>query len=232
MVEFISIDTVGDDSNAYVRAASRQIAEHVTLPEGVSLEWTGTYQQLQLATQRLRVVIPLTLLAIFILLYLNTRSIVRTGWVLLAIPFSLIGAFWLLWLLGYHLSVAVWVGLIALAGIDAETGVVMLLYLDRAREEWTNRGTLRTHMNLIAAIREGALQRLRPKMMTVCAILFGLLPILWGDSTGSDVMKRIAAPMVGGVVSSALLELLLYPAVYLLWQQRAIEIPKAVFRQD
>lgn len=219
---FVSIDPEGDDIAGYVRNASRRIAEQAELPEGVSLEWTGTYRQLQLAGDRLRLVVPLTLLAVFILIYANTRSVARTGLVFLAVPFSLIGAFWLLWLLGYQLSVAVWVGLIALAGIDAETGVVMLLYLDQAREERAAQGKLQTRSDLLAAIREGAVRRLRPKAMTVCAILFGLLPILWGDGTGSDVMKRVAAPMVGGVVSSALLELLLYPAVYLLWQARGL----------
>ncbi len=222
LVGFVSIDTDGDDTATYVRAASHRIAERAVLPEGVSLEWTGTYRQLQLATERLRVIIPLTLLAIFILLFINTRSLARTGLVLLAVPFSLIGAFWLLWLLDYHLSVAVWVGLISLAGIDAETGVVMLLYLDRAREEWVARGALNTRSDLLSAIREGAVQRLRPKMMTVCAILFGLLPILCGNGTGSDLMKRVAAPMVGGVITSAMLELLLYPVIYLLWQHRAL----------
>ena len=222
LAEFVSIDPEGDDIAAYVRDASRRIADQAALPEGISLEWTGTYRQLQLATERLRVVVPLTLLVIFILIYANTRSVARTGLVFLAVPFSLIGAFWLLWLLGYHLSVAVWVGLIALAGIDAETGVVMLLYLDQARAERVTQGRLRNRADLLAAIREGAVRRLRPKAMTVCAILFGLLPILWGDGTGSDVMKRVAAPMVGGVVSSGLLELLLYPAVYLLWQGRSL----------
>ncbi|HEY8964997.1 MAG TPA: CusA/CzcA family heavy metal efflux RND transporter, partial [Candidatus Methylacidiphilales bacterium] len=222
LVGFVSVDPEGDDTPAYVRAASARLAREAALPEGVSLEWTGTYRQFELASARLRVVVPVTLLVIFILIYANTRSVARTGIVLLAVPFSLIGAFWFLWALGYHLSVAVWVGLIALAGIDAETGVVMLLYLDQAREARAAVGTLRSEADLLAAIREGAVRRLRPKTMTVCAILFGLLPILWGDGTGSDVMKRVAAPMVGGVVSSALLELLVYPAVYLLWQRRRL----------
>lgn len=161
---------------------------------------------------------------ILILLFLNTRSVTKTLIVLLAVPFSLVGAFWLLYLLGYNMSVAVWVGLIALAGLDAETGVVMLLYLDHAwkRLRAAGRTSLR---DLEAAIHEGAVQRIRPKIMTVCAILFGLLPIMWSPvtQTGADVMKRIATPMIGGVITSALLELLIYPVIYWLWKQREMK---------
>ena len=172
--------------------------------------------------------VPFTLLIIFLLIYLNTRSVARTAIVLLAVPFSLVGAFWLLYLLHYNLSVAVWVGLIALAGLDAETGVVMLLYLDHAWDEYQAEGRLNTVADLRDAIMEGAVQRIRPKIMTVCAILFGLLPIMWSPVTqaGADVMKRIAAPMIGGVVTSAVLELLLYPTIYLLWRRR--HLPPAV----
>src|SRR5206468_10571287 len=164
----------------------------------------------------------LTLLIIFGLIYLNTRSVVKTSIVLLAVPFSLIGAFWLLWLLGYHRSVAVWVGLLALAGLDVETGVVMLLYLVHAWEEFRAEGRMKSIVDLRAAIHEGAVQRLRPKIMTACAILFGLLPIMWSPvtQTGADVMKRIATPMIGGVITSALLELLIYPIIYLIWRGR------------
>jgi hypothetical protein len=179
------------------------------------------------AEQRLAVVIPYTLLIIFVLIYLNTKSVARTAIVLLAVPFSLVGAFWFLYLLHYNLSVAVWVGLIALAGLDAETGVVMLLYLDHAWDKFQAAGRLHTPADLHDAIMEGAVQRIRPKIMTVCAILFGLLPIMWSPTTqaGADVMKRIAAPMIGGVVTSAILELLLYPTIYMLWRRRHLPDP-------
>jgi AcrB/AcrD/AcrF family/YtkA-like len=166
-------------------------------------------------------VIPLTLLIIFVLLYMNTKSLVKTAIVLLAVPFSLIGAFWLLYILGYNMSVAVWVGLIALAGLDAETGVVMLLYLDHAWEKFKAEGRMTSLRDLDDAVIEGAVGRVRPKIMTVCAILFGLLPIMWSPVTqaGADVMKRIAAPMIGGVITSAVLELLIYPVIYVIWRR-------------
>ena len=167
---------------------------------------------------------PFTLLVIFVLIYMNTQSVVKTFIVLLAVPFSLVGAFWTLHLLGYNMSVAVWVGLIALAGLDAETGVVMLLYLDHAWEKAVAMGRMSSMADLHAAVKEGAVQRIRPKIMTVCAILFGLLPILWSPTTqaGADVMKRIAAPMIGGVVTSAILELLIYPVIFVLWKKRGL----------
>jgi Cu(I)/Ag(I) efflux system membrane protein CusA/SilA len=165
-------------------------------------------------------VIPVTLLLVFALLYFNLRSVPETAIVMLAVPFSLVGAFWLVWLLGYNLSVAVWVGMIALAGLDAETGTIMLLYLDLAHRDRRARGMLRDRRDLTEAVVEGAAHRIRPKMMTVCAILFGLLPILWGHGSGADVMKRIAAPMVGGVVTSFVLELLVYPAIFAWWKGR------------
>jgi len=172
-------------------------------------------------------VVPFTLLIILVLIYMNTKSMARTAIVLLAVPFLLVGAFWLLYLLDYNLSVAVWVGLIALAGLDAETGVVMLLYLDHAWDKFQAAGRLRSEADLHAAVLEGAVQRIRPKIMTVCAILFGLLPIMWSPTTqvGADVMKRIAAPMIGGVVTSAVLELLLYPAIYVIWRRRHLSVP-------
>ncbi len=222
LVGFVFVDTTAGDIAGYVAAAQQRIRERVAFPAGTYIEWAGSFESLQRAKETLRIVIPLTLLIIFVLLFLNTRSVARTGIVLLAVPFSLIGAFWLVYLLGYNLSVAVWVGLIALAGIDAETGVVMLLYLDQAFDAWKARGEMRSRADLVAAVKEGAVQRIRPKMMTVCAILFGLLPILWSSGTGADVMKRIAAPMVGGVTTSALLELLLYPVIYVLWRGREV----------
>ncbi len=193
---------------------------------GYHVEWAGQYQYWQRAKEKLLVVVPFTLLIIFVLIYMNTKSLTKTAIVLLAVPFSLVGAFWLLYLLDYNLSVAVWVGIIALAGLDAETGVVMLLYLDHAWEKFTAQGRMKTVEDLKAAIKEGAVLRVRPKIMTVCAILFGLLPILWSlqSQAGADVMKRIAAPMVGGVVTSGILELLIYPTIFFLWRSR--HLPK------
>src|SRR2546423_7572097 len=177
LVGFVFVDVSTSNINGYVRAAAQRIAESVQLPPGYTMQWSGQFQYLKQAEERLKFVVPVTLAIIFVLLYINTRSVAKTFIVLLAVPFSLIGAFWLLALLGYHMSVAVWVGLIALAGIDAETGVVMLLYLDHAYEKFRGEGRMRSQDDLSAAIREGAIQRIRPKIMTVCAILFGLLPI-------------------------------------------------------
>jgi len=168
--------------------------------------------------ERLKIVIPLTLFLICLLLYMNTRSTVKTGIVLLAVPFSLIGAVWLLWILGYHISIAVWVGMIALMGLDAETGVFMLLFLDLAYQEAVQKGKMKTESDLEEAIVHGAVKRVRPKIMTVMAAFMGLLPIMWATGAGADVMKRIAAPMIGGLFTSFLLELLVYPAIYATWK--------------
>jgi Cu(I)/Ag(I) efflux system membrane protein CusA/SilA len=214
----VYIDVAGRDLGGYVADARAMVEQNVHLPAGYHLEWSGAYESMQRAGQRLLYVIPVTLVLIFLLLYFNTRSLMKVLIVLLAVPFSLVGAFLLLWVLGYHLSVAVWVGLIALAGVDAETGVVMLLYLDHAYERRQREGQMHSLADLEAAVEEGAVQRVRPKMMTVLAILMGLLPIMWSTGTGADVMKRIAAPMVGGIVTSFLLELLIYPAVYTIWK--------------
>src|SRR5205809_1288582 len=224
LVGFVLVDPATSDIDGYVRHASKRIAERVKFPAGYYTEWAGQFQYIRQAEARLKIVVPLTLLIIFVLIYFNTRSVAKTCIVLLAVPFSLIGAFWLLWLLGYHISVAVWVGLLALAGLDAETGVVMLLYLDHAWEKFRAEGRMKSIVDLRAAIHEGAVQRLRPKIMTACAILFGLLPIMWSPitQTGADVMKRIATPMVGGVVTSALLELLIYPVIFMIWKRRAL----------
>jgi copper/silver efflux system protein len=224
LVGFVLVDPVTSDIDGYVRHASKRISERVKFPAGYHIEWAGQFQYIQQAEQRLKVVVPLTLLIIFVLIYFNTRSLAKTFIVLLAVPFSLIGAFWLLWLLGYHMSVAVWVGLLALAGLDAETGVVMLLYLDHAWEKFQGEGRMKSIVDLRAAIHEGAVQRLRPKVMTACAILFGLLPIMWSPvtQTGADVMKRIATPMIGGVITSTFLELLLYPVIFLMWRGKKV----------
>src|SRR5205823_8739449 len=175
---------------------------------GYRLDWAGQYRYLERAKARLAIVVPVTLAIIFLLLFFNSKSAVEALLVMLAVPFSLVGAFWLLWLLGYNMSVAVWVGLIALAGLDAETGVVMLLYLDRAWEKFRDKDRMRNMRDLHDSVIEGAVGRLRPKIMTVCAILFGLLPIMWSPAlqAGADVMKRIAAPMIGGIVTSGILE--------------------------
>ena len=224
LVGFVFVDITTGDINGYVKAASQRISERVQFPPGYFMQWAGQFQYLQAAEKRLAVLIPLTLLIIFALLYMSTRSVARTSIVLLAIPFSLVGAFWLLYLLGYNMSVAVWIGLVALAGLDAETGVVMLLYLDQAWEKFRAAGRMKSRADLHAAVKEGAVQRIRPKVMTVCAILFGLLPIMWSPEyqAGADVMKRIAAPMVGGVVTSAVLELLIYPVIYMMWRGRRL----------
>jgi copper/silver efflux system protein len=224
LVGFVLIDPATSNIDGYVRYAAKRIAERIKFPAGYHIEWAGQFQYIKQAEQRLKIVVPLTLLIIFILIYFNTRSVAKTCIVLLAVPFSLIGAFWLLWLLGYHMSVAVWVGLLALAGLDAETGVVMVLYLDHAWEKFRSEGRMKSIADLRAAIHEGAVQRLRPKVMTACAILFGLLPIMWSPitQTGADVMKRIATPMIGGVVSSTLLELLIYPIIFLMWRGRKV----------
>jgi Cu(I)/Ag(I) efflux system membrane protein CusA/SilA len=202
----------------YVQDAKKAVAEKVSLPPGYRLDWAGQYRYLEHAKARLAIVVPVTLSIIFLLLFFNSRSAVEALLVMLAVPFSLVGAFWLLWLLGYNMSVAVWVGLIALAGLDAETGIVMLLYLDLAWKE--KRPATRDEAR--EAVVAGAVKRIRPKIMTVATILVGLLPVLWSTGTGADVMKRIAAPMVGGVVTSALLELVVYPALYLVWKGRRL----------
>jgi Cu(I)/Ag(I) efflux system membrane protein CusA/SilA len=228
LVGFVFVDITSDNIQGYVDAASRRISEAVKFPPGYYIQWAGQFEYLKSAEQRLKLVVPFTLLIIFMLIYLNTKSAVKTAIVLLAVPFSLAGAFWLLYLLGYNMSVAVWVGLIALAGLDAETGVVMLLYLDQAWEKFKAQGRMNSLNDLRAAVIEGAVNRVRPKVMTICAILFGLLPIMWSPTTqsGADVMKRIAAPMIGGVITSGILELLLYPVIYMLWRRRHLPAAK------
>jgi Cu(I)/Ag(I) efflux system membrane protein CusA/SilA len=224
LVGFVFVDITTSDIDGYVRRASQKLGQTIQFPPGYYIQWAGQFEYLQAALKKLQVVIPFTLLIIFVLLYMNTKSLTKTAIVLLAVPFSLIGAFWLIWLLGYNMSVAVWVGIIALAGLDAETGVVMLLYLDHAWEKFRAGGRMNSMDDLHEAVKEGAVQRIRPKIMTVCAILFGLLPIMWSPATeaGADVMKRIATPMIGGVVTSAILELLLYPVIYVIWRRREL----------
>jgi len=222
LAAYVFIDATDRDIGGYVQDLKRAVAEKVPIPPGYRLVWSGQYEYLERAWERLKIVIPLTLLLVFILLYFNTAHAGKVFIVLLAVPFSLIGAFWCVYLLGYHLSVAVWVGIIALAGVDAETGVIMLLYLDQAYEKWRREGRMRGVEDLREAIREGAVKRIRPKMMTVMTIIMGLLPIMWSQGAGADVMKRIAAPMIGGIVTSFVLELLIYPVIFEIWKGREL----------
>jgi len=221
LVGFVFVDTDRPIAD-YVAEAKRVVAQKVQLPAGTRLEWVGQFKYFERAKERLKWVIPLTLAIVFALLYFNTSSIVETMIVMLAVPFSLVGAFWLLYLLGYNMSVAVWVGIIALAGLDAETGVVMLLYLTLAHAKHQQEGRLRDRHDLRETIVEGAAKRLRPKLMTVATMIIGLIPVLWSSGTGADVMKRIAAPMVGGLVTSFLLELTVYPAIFAIWKGRGL----------
>jgi Cu(I)/Ag(I) efflux system membrane protein CusA/SilA len=222
MASYVYIDISGRDVGSYVDEARKKAAT-IKLPEGYRLVWSGEYEYILKTHERLKLIIPFTLLIIFLLLYFNTKSVQKTLIVLLAVPFSLVGSFWLLYFLNYNMSIAVWVGIIALAGLDAETGVVMLLYLDLAYEKWKKEGLLKTKSDLQDAVMFGAVKRIRPKIMTVSVILAGLIPIMFSTGTGADVMKRIAAPMVGGVISSTVLELIIYPAIYMIWRGRVIQ---------
>ncbi|MBE7482613.1 MAG: efflux RND transporter permease subunit [Polyangiaceae bacterium] len=222
LVSFVFVDVTGRPIADYVADARRAVDAQVKVPSGQRLEWAGQFQYLERAKDRLSLVVPITLGLVFVLLWLSTRSVTETAIVMLAVPFSLIGAVWLLYLLDYNMSIAVWVGLIALAGLDAETGVVMLLYLTIAHRDRKAAGKLQTRADLTEAIVEGAAQRIRPKLMTVLTDMIGLLPVLWAVGTGADVAKRIAAPLVGGLVTSFLLELTVYPAIFALWKGRAL----------
>ncbi len=217
---YVYVDMAGRDVGGYVEEAKRKVAKELKVPSGYSLLWSGQYENMIRVKERLKVVLPLTLFIICLLLYMNTKSAVKTGIVLLAVPFSLVGAVWLLWILGYNVSIAVWVGMIALMGLDAETGVFMLLFLDLSYHDAVDKKKMRTEKDLEEAIVHGAVKRVRPKMMTVMAAFMGLLPIMWSHGAGADLMKRIAAPMVGGLFTSFLLELLVYPAVYFIWKWR------------
>jgi copper/silver efflux system protein len=215
---YVYVDIADQDPGSYIREADRLVRGQVELPAGYTVAWSGQYEAMQRIRDRLEIVIPLTLLLIIILLYLNTRSLVKTSIILLAVPFSAVGAVWFLYFLGYNMSIGVWVGLIALLGVDAETGVFMLLYLDLAYEKARQEERLNSLADLRKAIRQGAAQRIRPKFMTVATMLLGLIPIMWSTGTGADVMKHIAAPMVGGIFTSFLMELMVYPAIYEIWK--------------
>jgi Cu(I)/Ag(I) efflux system membrane protein CusA/SilA len=226
LVGYVYVDIHTHDVGGYVEAAKRAVARSLQLPAGYSLEWSGQYENMLRVRERLSLLLPVTLFIILLLLYLNTRSAVKTAMVVLAVPFSAIGAVWLMWALGYNASIAAWVGVIALMGLDAETGVFMLLFLDLSYDEAKRAGRLRSREELVEAVVHGAVKRVRPKMMTVMSAMIGLLPILWSVGTGADMMKRVAAPMVGGLATSFLLELVVYPPLYLMWKWRA-EVRKA-----
>jgi Cu(I)/Ag(I) efflux system membrane protein CusA/SilA len=219
---WVYVDVSGRDMGSYVRDAQRMVRDMVKLPPGYSIVWSGQYEYMERARATMRVVIPATLALIFLLLYFNFRSVGETLIVMCSLPFAVVGGIWFIWALGYNWSVAVAIGFIALAGVAAETGVVMLIYLDQAWAARRERGGPLTPADLWDAVVEGAVERVRPKMMTVTAIMAGLLPILWGNGAGASVMKRIAAPMVGGMISSTILTLVVIPAVYSLWKEREL----------
>ncbi|MCI0691959.1 CusA/CzcA family heavy metal efflux RND transporter [candidate division KSB1 bacterium] len=218
-VGFVFVDVVEKDYGKYVREAQQYILENVDIPPGYTLAWAGQFKYLLRLREKLKLVIPVTLVIIFMLLYFNFKSVSKTLIVLLSVPFSLVGAVWLLWILDYNTSVAVWVGIIALAGVAAETGVVMIVYLDEYFDRYRKEGRMRSLADLKDAVIGGAVQRVRPKMMTVGTTILGLLPIMWSTGTGADVMKRIAAPMVGGLVTSTILTLIVIPVIYVLWRE-------------
>ena len=217
---YVYVDLAGRDIGGYVEEAKSLVQRDLELPTGYTLTWSGQYENMLRVRERLKLVVPITFFLIFVLLYTNTRSAVKAGIVMLAVPFSVVGAIWYLWLLDYHISIAVWVGMIALMGLDAETGVFMLLFLDLSYYDAVRKGKMKTYEDLKEAIIHGAVKRIRPKMMTVMAAMMGLVPIMWSLGTGADMMKRIAAPMIGGLVTSFVLELLVYPPVYAIWKWR------------
>jgi Cu(I)/Ag(I) efflux system membrane protein CusA/SilA len=219
---YVYVDIAGRDIGGYVEEARRAVLAQVEIPTGYSVVWSGQYENMLRVRERLKIVVPITLFLIIVLLYLNTKSAVKTAIVMLAVPFSLIGAVWLLYFLGYNISIAVWVGMIALMGLDAETGVFMLLFLDLSYDDAVRAGKMKTREDLREAIIHGAVKRIRPKMMTVTAAFMGLMPIMWSLGSGADMMKRVVAPMVGGLATSFILELLVYPPIYEMWKRRSL----------
>jgi Cu(I)/Ag(I) efflux system membrane protein CusA/SilA len=215
---YVYVDVSGRDIGSYVRDAKKAVSDKVKVPSGYELVWSGQYEFMERVAQRLKLIVPITLFIVFLLLYFNTGSAIKTMIILLAVPFSAIGAIWFLYLLHYNMSIAVWVGLIALLGVDAETAVFMLLYLDLSYHDALNNGGIHSWDDLREAIVHGAVKRLRPKVMTVSCMLFGLLPIMWSTGSGADVMKRIAAPMLGGIITSFLMELVVYPPIFAIWK--------------
>lgn len=217
---YVYVDITGRDIGSFVSEAKEKVQKELQMSTGYSIVWSGQYENMLRVRERLKVVIPITIFLIFVLLYMNTRSPVKAGIVMLAVPFSLIGAIWFLYILGYNISIAVWVGMIALMGLDAETGVFMLLFLDLSYYDMARKGRMKTHADLEEAIIHGAVKRIRPKIMTVMAMFMGLIPIMYSLGTGADMMKRIAAPMIGGILTSFILELLVYPPIYSIWKWR------------
>jgi len=220
---YVYVDVDGRDLATYVKEANQLLRDRLKLPAGYSISWSGQWEAMERVKERLKMTVPLTLFLIALILSINTGSVAKATIILLAVPFSAVGAIWFLYLAGYNMSIPVWVGLIALLGIDAETGVFMLLYLDLAYEEAKREGRLRCLADLREAILQGAAKRVRPKFMTFATTCIGLFPIMWATGAGSDVMKRIAAPMVGGIFTSFLLELLVYPAIYEIWRWHALK---------
>jgi Cu(I)/Ag(I) efflux system membrane protein CusA/SilA len=220
---YVYVDLNDRDPGSFVVEANRMLSEHLKLPTGYSISWSGEYEAMQRVKERMQFIVPITVFLIALLLYVNTGSVPKVLIILLSVPFSAVGAVWFMSLAGYKMSIAAWIGLIALLGIDAETGVFMLLYLDLAYEQAAREGRMRNLRDLQEAIVRGAAKRLRPKFMTFATTCFGLFPLMWATGAGADVMKRIAAPMVGGIFTSFILELLVYPAVYELWKWKARE---------
>jgi Cu(I)/Ag(I) efflux system membrane protein CusA/SilA len=231
---YIFVDIVGRDLGGYVAEARQAVANKIKFPLGYYVQWSGQFEYLERAEARLKIVVPVTLLIIFLLLYLNFQALTETLIVMLSLPFALVGGIWLMWWLGFNMSVAVAVGFIALAGVAAETGVIMLIYLDHARQdvqaERERQGRPFTRADLYASIMIGAVERVRPKMMTVIAIMAGLLPILWSTGAGSEIMQRIAVPMIGGMISSTVLTLVVIPAIYALI--KGYRLPRTVSDAD
>ena len=224
---YVYVDVAGRDVGSYVEEAKKLVREKVKLPAGYTLIWSGQYEAMQRVREKLTVILPLTLFLIMMLLYMNTKSLTETMLIILAVPFSAVGAIWFLYLLGYNMSIGVWVGLIALLGVDAETAIFMLLYLNIAYEGAKKEGKMNSLADLQNAIHDGAVKRIRPKFMTVAVMFMGLVPIMWSTGAGADVMRRIAAPMIGGIFTSFILELVVYPAIYEVWKWNT-EVKKLV----
>ncbi len=224
---YVYVDVAGRDVGSYVEEAKKLVRDQVSLPAGYTLVWSGQYEAMQRVRERLTVILPLTLFLIMLLLYMNTKSFTETMLIILAVPFSAVGAIWFLYFLGYNMSIGVWVGLIALLGVDAETAIFMLLYLNIAYEGAKKEGKMNSLADLQDAIHIGAVKRIRPKFMTVAVMFMGLIPIMWSAGAGADVMRRIAAPMIGGIFTSFILELVVYPAIYEVWKWNT-EVKKLV----
>jgi len=220
---WLYVDLRGIDVGTYVKNARKIVDANIDFPEGYSLVWSGQYEYMERASKRLKIVIPITLVIIFLLLFFNFKNFAESAIVMASLPFALVGGIWFMYFLGYNFSVAVGVGFIALAGLAAETGVVMLVYLDNVYDDRIKSGTMRSLSDLYETVVVGAVDRVRPKLMTVTTTMVGLVPILWGTEAGSQTMKRIAAPMVGGMVSSTVLTLVVIPAIYYLWKTKAVK---------